>query len=70
MAEGRAGLAGRREADPTDQPRPSAERVEVRVLWHRLTKPLPAGVSHVVNFLFGLAPERPGWTLADVIMGM
>ena len=70
MAEGQGGLAGRREADPTDQPRPGGERVEVRVLWHRLREPLPLSVSQVIRFLFSLAPERPGGTLADVIVGM
>ena len=35
------GPAGRREADPTDQPRPDLWRAEVRVLWHRLTEPPP-----------------------------
>src|SRR5258708_1355497 len=61
---------GRRAADTTDQPRPDHARVEVRGLGHRLTAPLPAGVSHVVGFLLGLAPEGPGGAFADVIMGM
>lgn len=65
-----AGLAGRREADPTDQPRRDCGRVEIRALWHQLTEPLPAVFSHVSGLFFGFAPERPGGTLADVAMGM
>ena len=70
MAQAQVRLADRREADSTDQPRPNHERVEVRVQWAQLREPLPAGVSHVVGFLFGFAPERPGGSLTDIIMGM
>jgi hypothetical protein len=66
----RARLAGRREADSTDQLRQAHARVEVRVLWYRLTAPLPAGVSHVVGFLLGFAPKRPSRALANVVMSM
>jgi hypothetical protein len=67
---GPANQEGRREADSTDQLRPGRGRVEVRVLWHRLTTPLPAGVSHVIGFLFGLAPQSPSRTLTDILMSM
>ncbi len=70
MAAGQANQPGRREADPKGQPQPDHERVEVRVQLYRLKEPLPAGVSHVVRFLFRLALQRPGGTFADVVMGM
>ena len=66
----RARLQGRREADSTDQPQPDHARVEVRGRWSRLTEPLPAGVSHVIGFLLGFTPQRPGGAFADVVMGM
>src|SRR6266699_932037 len=70
LAPARATLPGQREADSTDQPRLSHAQVEVRLLWCRLTAPLPSGVSHVILFLGGLAPQRPGGPLTDVPMRM
>lgn len=66
----RANLQGQWEADPTGQPRPDQERVAVRVSLYRRKEPLPAGVSHVIRFLFRLAPQCPGRTFANVVMGM
>jgi hypothetical protein len=66
----RANQPGWREADPTDQPQPDQKRVEVRVRSYQLKEPLPSGVSHVIRFFLRLAPESPGGTFADVIMGM
>ncbi len=40
------------------------------MLWHRLREPLPAGVSHVIRLLFGLAPQCPGGTLTDTSVRM
>jgi hypothetical protein len=68
VAGARATPAGRREADPTDQPRPDHARGEVRVLWHRLRAPLPAGVSHVMSLRLGFAPSCPDGALADIAM--
>ena len=60
-----------RRADPTGQPRPDHERVEVRVRSYRLKEPLPSLAFPTTPLSLRLCANiGPGRTFANVVVGM